>query len=42
MGFEYGATEWRLLLIDPAEVSKQFFYIMEIVFHPSLVDIQYK
>ena len=30
------------LLTHPAEVSKQFFYIMGIVFHLSLLGIQYK
>ena len=40
---EYDAMmEWRLFIDHPAEVSKQFFYIMGIVFHQSTLGIQYK
>ena len=34
MGLEHDAIEWRLLLTT--EVSKEFFYVMEIVFPVSL------
>ena len=36
------ATEWRFLLTYPAAISKQLFYVMGIVFHQSLLGIQYK
>ena len=31
-----------ILMIQPAEVSQKFFYVMEIVFHLSLLSIYYK
>ena len=40
LSLEYDATEWRLFLTLPAEVSKQLFYIMGIVFHLFLLDTQ--
>ena len=38
---EHDATEWRFFFTHPAEVSKQFFYIMRIVFHLSHLGIHY-
>ena len=39
-----GLIKWNrdFLLTCPAKVSKQFFYIVGIVFHLSLLGIQYK